>query len=548
MIIDKKILTEKLFDVIIIGGGINGAGIALDAALRDLSVLLLDKNDFGSHTTSSSTKLIHGGLRYLEYLEFSLVRESLRERERLLENAPHLLWPLKLTIPIYNTSSRGPMTIKVGMIFYDIFSFDKSLPNHHFYFGWKKSKLKNMEPSLLQDGLKSFASYYDCQVGYPERLCLEIILSANEAGAFVFNHNEVCVYESLQSDLKQVTVRDRLNGEINKFKAKVVINASGVYVDEVCRLVSDNISRKMGGTKGSHILIEKFEGGPQDALYIEAKQDGRPFFIVPWREDYYLVGTTDIYYDGDLDEITASKAEIDYLLTELNHFIPDNHFTAQDVLYSYSGIRPLLFEPGKKESRVTRKHVIYDHAKHDGFENLISIIGGKLTTYRSLAEECVDLICEKIQDKTKTKTRNYPLFGSYGISNIERYIQDVSVEYAKIYNLPLSTIEYLIRFYGSNFKNVLALADTDKSLKNPICEFNPDILAQVLYAIKYELARNLDDILVRRTGIGTSKCLGLDCVEKAAKIVAKHYDWNRKETRKQITLYKEKVNRMYLSG
>ena len=140
------------------------------------------------------------------------------------------------------------------------------------------------------------------------------------------------------------------------------------------------------------------------------------------------------------------------------------------------------------------------------------------------------------------------MFGSYGISNIERYIQDVSVEYAKIYNLPLSTIEYLIRFYGSNFKNVLALADTDKSLKNPICEFNPDILAQVLYAIKYELARNLDDILVRRTGIGTSKCLGLDCVEKAAKIVAKHYDWNRKETRKQITLYKEKVNRMYLSG
>jgi glycerol-3-phosphate dehydrogenase len=265
---------------------------------------------------------------------------------------------------------------------------------------------------------------------------------------------------------------------------------------------------------------------------------------VPWR-DYYLVGTTDIYYDGNLDEIVASDEEVEYLLTELNTFIPENNFTKEDVLYTYSGVRPLLYEPGKKESQVTRKHVIFDHEKNDGHQNFISIIGGKLTTYRNLAEECVDLICEKLDYKAKSKTRHYPLFGSYGISNIERYIQDVAVEYSKNYQLPGETVEYLIRFYGSNFKDVLELTEADEKLKEPICENNPDIKAQIPYAIKYELAKNLDDILVRRTGIGTSRCLGLDCIETAAKVAAPLFGWDRKEMRNQIQFYEDKIKKLY---
>ena len=257
-------LTDKVFDVAIIGGGLNGAGIALDAALRGLSVLLIDKDDFGSHTTSASTKLIHGGLRYLEYLEFGLVHESLVERERLLKNAPHLLWPIKINLPIYKHSKRGPLMIKAGMIFYDLFSLHKSLPTHDFNFG--KNTLLNVEPSIKQDGLKAIASYYDCQVGYPERLCLEIILSAKKEGAYVFSHCELVEYNNIESNLSELKIENNITQEFFNLKSKIVVNAGGIFVDKICDLVDEKISRKMGGTKGSHILINRFEGGPKDAL------------------------------------------------------------------------------------------------------------------------------------------------------------------------------------------------------------------------------------------------------------------------------------------
>ncbi len=535
-----------VFDVAIIGGGINGAGIALDAALRDLSVVLFDKKDFGSYTTSASTKLIHGGLRYLEYLEFPLVRESLRERERLLKNAPHLVQPLKLHVPIYKHSRRGPLLIKAGMILYDLLSYDKSLPFHSFKLISQNGKVNNsIESSLKQDGLKAITSFFDCQVMFPERLCLEIILSAREAGALVYNYFEVTKFKTLTSGLNELELKDVLNERLFNIKAKVVVNATGPYVDQVCKLVGKNIIRKMGGTKGSHILIDKFEGGPAEALYIESIQDGRPFFIIPWKQ-YFLVGTTDIYYEGDLDEVIASEEEIEYLLYELNYFIPARHFTKNDVLYTYSGIRPLPYEPGKKESQVTRKHIIFDHEKNEGHKNFISIIGGKLTTYRNLAEECVDLICIKLGLNKKTRTREYPLFGGYGISNFEKYINNLASEYAHIYGLQQETVEYLIRFYGSKFRNVLKFIELDHSLSEKITEHHEDIKAQVIYAAETELAKKLEDILIRRTGIGTSKCLGINCAETVANIIAPLWGWDTKEKNDRVKEYINKIKSYYV--
>jgi len=536
-------LAKKDFDLTIIGAGINGAGIALDAALRGLSVLLIDKDDFGSHTTSASTKLIHGGLRYLEYLEFGLVHESLVERERLLKNAPHLLWPLKINLPIYKHSKRGPLMIKAGMIFYDLFSLKKSLSSHHFYY--RKEKFAEIESSLKQDGLKAISSYYDCQVGYPERLCLEIVLSAKKEGADVLNHCELIEYIKKESGLTELVIRNNINYDLFELKTKIVVNAGGIFVDKICDLVDKKISQKVGGTKGSHILIKCFEGGPKDALYVEARQDGRPFFIVPWR-DFYLVGTTDIFYDGDLNRITVTDQEIFYLLEELNFLIPGHHFTNSDVIYTYSGMRPLLHEPGKKPSQVTRRHIVYDHEKHDGNKNFISIVGGKLTTYRNLAEDCLNLVCKKLNYKSKCKTKVYQLTGGEGISNLEAHIIENTHEYSKRYKVSEETVEYLIRFYGANFKRVLGLTEQDSSLKKRICKFNPDIRAQIIYAIKFELAQNLEDILIRRTGIGTNKCLGLDCVKTVAKIAAPYFGWNRKEVKENILSYKDTVNELYL--
>jgi glycerol-3-phosphate dehydrogenase len=539
-------LKNKTFDLIIIGGGINGAGIALDAALRGLSVLLVDKDDFGSATTSASTKLIHGGLRYLEYYEFSLVRESLRERELLLKNAPHLVRPLLLKVPIYKENKRNSLTIQAGMILYDLLSFDKSLPNHKLIWKGRKGKLEEIEPGLNQNNLKSMVFYYDCQVNFPERLCLELILSANEAGAYTLNHHEVTKITDENSDQKKVFIKNNLSGEQIQVSGKIVVNAGGPFVDEISSIIDSKIDKKIHGTKGSHIIIKKFDNGPKDALYVEAKQDGRPFFIIPWR-DYYLVGTTDIYFDEDLDNIAITIDEINYLLFELNHFFLNENLNHDDILYSYSGIRPLPYEPGKKEGQVTRKHIVFDHGKHDGNENILSVIGGKLTTYRNLAEDCVDLVCEKLEkNNLRSQTKSYPIFGGYGIKNLDHYKETLAEDFGKTYNLPKNTIEYLIDYYGSKFKGVLELISTNSALRETICQNNLDILAQVVYAIKYEKAKTLEDILIRRTGIGTSACLGLDCVEKVAKVAASYFNWKNREKKEAINTYKETVKKYYL--
>ena len=532
----KKPDLNRLYDLVIIGGGINGAGIALDAALRGLSVVLLEKDDFGSHTTSASTKLIHGGLRYLEYFEFSLVRESLRERERLLKNAPHLSWPLKLNVPVYEHSKRGPLTIKAGMVLYDLLSFDKSLPKHTFHYISKNGNNGFDKSCINKKGLKAMASYYDCQVGYPERLCMEVVLSARKEGAVTLNYHEVQTVKD-DPEGKSIVVFDKLGNREFAVKSRMVVNAGGVFVDKINARISGDMPQKIGGTKGSHILIKKFEYGPKEAFYVEAVQDGRPFFIIPWR-DFYLVGTTDIYYDGDLDRIAATEKEVEYLLYELNNLFPDNNFGKEDVVYSYSGVRPLPYEPGKRENQVTRSHIVFDHSKYNGQTNLISIIGGKLTTYRSLAEECVDIVCSKLSINEKCKTQNYHLIGSEDYESNEADINNLAVSYASKYDIKVESVKHLIKFYGSRFKNVLTLVENDPILKEQICAETPDIFAQIVYAILFEQARSLNDIMMRRTAIGTSESLGLNCTERVAESAAKYLNWTKETAEEEINNYK----------
>ncbi len=531
---------NKLFDLAIIGGGINGAGIALDAALRGLSVVLLEKDDFGSHTTSASTKLIHGGLRYLEYFDFGLVRESLRERERLLRNAPHLAWPLKLNVPVYRHSRRGPALIKAGMILYDILSYDKSLPSHNFYWVGNNGHRLPLDSGINKQGLRAVASYYDCQIGYPERLCIEVVLSAQREGALTLNYHEV-LSVSDHTDRKTLLIHDKIRDSRLEIAARMVVNAGGIFVDEVNKRIDKSIPRKMGGTKGSHILIRKFNQGPQNAYYVEAVQDGRPFFVIPWR-DYYLIGTTDIYYDGDLDHIIASEKEIDYLLTELHHLFPSWSVTKKDIVYTYSGVRPLPYEPGKKESQITRNHIILDHGKFGGPDNLISIIGGKLTTYRSLAEECVDLVCRKLGCGTKCLTQSYTLIGGKEFVSYSTDLDNEVREYARRFTLSEKIVKHLILYYGSRFKEILALTEKNPELKQTICKNNSDILAQVVYAIQAEQAKTLEDILLRRTSIGTSFCMGLDCVQNMAPLASEYLGWNEEQMMQAIENYIEYIN------
>jgi glycerol-3-phosphate dehydrogenase len=359
-------------DVVIIGGGINGAGIARDAAMRGLNVLLIDKGELGAATTSASTRLIHGGLRYLEHFEFGLVRESLREREILLKIAPDLVKPLAITIPIYKQSKRGRLTIRAGMILYDLLSWGKSLPNHRML-----SRPETLErwPGLNPEDLVGSALYYDAQVEFPERLVVANALSAREFGAEVLTHTRVT---SLTGSGVQFA------GQF--VEASVIINAAGPWVDRVLERAPVKSPKLIGGTKGSHIIVPVFPGAPSNAIYLEARSDGRPIFIIPWNK-LFLIGTTDVRFEGDPDEVRCELWEIDYLLSETNLALPDAGLTRDSILDTYSGVRPL---PNQSS---TRRHFIREHPQ---LPNLLSIVGGNLTTYRSLSEECVDLIFRKL--------------------------------------------------------------------------------------------------------------------------------------------------------
>lgn len=510
---------QNRFDLIVIGAGINGAGIAREAALSGLKVLLVEKDDLGSGATATSSRLIHGGLRYLEHYEFSLVRESLRERERLLSAAPHLVKPLPLTLPIYEGHSRGPLMIRLGMIAYDLLSYDKSLPRHRMF---TRSQALEAEPGLQPEGLKAAARYYDAQAVFPERLVVENVLDAVANGAVVRTHTAVDGFEIEAGVVRGVHLVDMLTGERDSAYATVTVNVAGPWVDDVIEEfgVSPAWKRLIGGTKGSHIVVERFPGAPEDALYIEARQDGRPYFIIPWN-DLYLIGTTDLRFEGDEDRVVASEEEIAYLLTETNLAIPGAGLTRDDVLYTFSGLRPLPYQAEGAEGAISRKHNVKDHAPQ--IEGLLSVIGGKLTTYRSLAEEAVDDVYKKLGRKApKSKIRTQPLPGAD--TDYDTFVDQF------LRNRPAwlseQSASWLLSVYGTRSRQILAMAEEDPSLREPLLQGQLAIAAVIPFAFEQEFARTLADVLLRRTMLALGEDAGLGVAEAAARVAARAQGWD----------------------
>ena len=516
------------YDVIVIGGGINGAGVARDAALRGLKTILVEKSDFASGSSSWSSRLIHGGLRYLEYFEFPLVRESLKEREVLLHTAPHLVTPLQLTIPIYRDRSRPYWKIWAGMILYDIFSFDKTLPVHRML---PQAKFKQLFRSVDKDNLAGGSQYYDGQVTLAERLCLENVISAQNAGATVLNYVEVTQLPIANSQISQVVCKDKLTGEnftISGSADVVVINTAGPWIDRVCERGSkagQNVAignaQKNGGTKGSHIVVDPFPGAPGSTFYVEAKSDGRPFFIIPWL-GMYLIGTTDLPYNQDIENIKADNSEIDYLLQEVNNIIPSANLKRDDVKFTYSGVRPLPNSEGKKPGSITRKHIIFDHKK-EGVNNLLSLIGGKLTTYRNVGEEIVDNIFKRTKRSPKPcQTDSLPLPGC--ILPSDSRIQQAVEEYSAI--LPIQTIDHLFAVYGARALEVLELTQSNADLRDSLSEDSLDIKAQIVFAVEREFAQTIVDILRRRTTLATNGDYGLNLLSVVSETLQHHCGWS----------------------
>jgi glycerol-3-phosphate dehydrogenase len=520
------------FDVIVIGAGINGCGIARDAALRGLRVLLLDKSDVAAGTTAWSTRLIHGGLRYLEHGEFGLVRESLGERETLLRRvAPHLVRPLQLLFPVYANARRGSLTIRAGMLAYDILSHGKSLPRHRFL---SPEKALQLAPGLDAVNLKGAALFYDAQVEFAERLALENALSARQSGATVLTYARVERLLIEDGAVRGVEFEDMLGGSTHTAHAHAVLNVAGPWVDEVLDGAGRAGERLIGGTKGSHIVARAFAGAPCAALYVEAFEDGRPFFIIPW-DDKFLIGTTDERFAGDLDHTEASEREIEYLLRETNRVIPQARLTREKVLYTYSGVRPLPFVAEGMEASITRRHFI----RPARVRNLFSIVGGKLTTYRSLAEEAVELVFKTLSKPAPPcTTARKPLPGA-SVKDFDEFVEAFKVQSS----LPPRTNERLLKVYGARASDVLRLAESDVELRRTISEETASIAAEVVFAFQSEMAETLVDCLLRRTMIGLNGQLGLDAIEEAARTAQKFLGWTNERAAREIESYRNYVER-----
>jgi glycerol-3-phosphate dehydrogenase len=513
--------SEPTFDVAVIGAGINGAGIARDAALRGLSVIIFDKNDMGSGCSAISSRLVHGGLRYLEYGEIPLVYESLRERRYLRQTAPHLVEPLRICIPIYRGARRGPLLIRLGMIAYDLLSWGKEVPGHEML---SAAGIRMAEPGLASTGLRAAARYYDAQATYAERLVLENLLAAKSAGARILTHSEVTGIEVEDGSVVAVRYRNP-SGDARRVPARVVVNAAGPWVDRVLEGAPVPSRRLVGGTKGSHIIVGGFDGAPADAFYVEAESDGRPIFIIPWNGQY-LIGTTDIRYDGDLDEVRASDGEVDYLLAETNRIFPGAGLTRSDIHYAYAGVRPLPHKEKGPESAITRRHIIRENVEIA--RGLVSIIGGKLTTYRSLAEQTVDKLAGMLGRRLPAcRTRDTDLPGAWGLERARALLGALDC-------LSAAGCERLLSIYGGRAAAIARLCADEPPLNRALDAGGRILAAEVVFAIRDEFAMSLEDIVFRRLMIGLDADQGTGVYDDIAAVAAAEMGWSPETIKQQL--------------
>lgn len=524
------------FDVIVVGGGINGTGIARDASRRGLKVLLLDKTDIAAGTTSWSSRLIHGGLRYLEHGEIPLVHESLQERERLLRIASHLVFPLPLTLPVYDYHKRGTWTIRAGMAAYDALSWDKSLPRHRMY---SRVGALAHEPGLNPDGLKGAARYYDAQIVFPERISVENMLDAVAHGAVVRNGARVDDLLLEAGRVRGVMFTDESTGERFSAGGGAVVNVAGPWVDRVLRDAGiETRSRSLlGVTKGTHIIVERFPGAPSDALYIEARSDGRPYFIIPWN-DLFLIGTTDTRYDGDPDRVVPSEDEVAYLLAETNQAIPGANLDRESVCYAYAGLRPLPNQGDGAESAITRRHIIHDHAPQ--VYGLLSIVGGKLTTFRNLSEQVVDavgrLLGIDLPGSTTARERLPGAPASFGA--FSREFQRNRPGW-----LDEDSASYLAHVYGLRAAQVVDLAETEPTLRAVVSPETGLIGAAIAFSFTDEHATTLTDAMMRRTMIGYACDAGTGALDNVSEALRTGLGWDAERIAQETTAYLEYMSR-----
>jgi glycerol-3-phosphate dehydrogenase len=522
-------------DAVVIGGGMAGAGVARDLALRGVSVALFEKGDFASGTSSKSSKLIHGGLRYLELTDFGLVRESLREKKTLERLAPHLVRPMPFLVPVYRGSRRGLVRVRIGLRLYDLLTPGKVTERFRVM---RPVEALSLEPAIQADDLRGVGYYVDDLLVFPERLCLENVLSAIRHGARVHNYCEVEEVVRGAGGVEGVRVRDLLTGRAHAVSARVIVNCAGPWVDRLREMagVADERSRILRTTKGIHCLLPRLT---DRAVYLPTTDD-RMIFVIPWRE-FSLVGTTDTDFDGDPDRIWATGDEVTYLLAAVAKVLRDPRVAPGNVVYTYAGVRPLSFEPGASASKVSRQHKVVVEGPDQRF---LSVTGTKLTCFRSLAQDVGDRVMRALDRRAPSLTARRALDGTdEEVGTVEaRVWMDVSGETAAS-GLGRETLATLIETYGRGYTRVLDLAKKLSDGTERLCPQNLEIVAQLHHAVSDELAVSLQDVLLRRTGIGQSRCQGLDCAVAIGTRMAALLGWSSRRLDAELDAYHQHVER-----
>jgi glycerol-3-phosphate dehydrogenase len=539
-------------DLLIIGGGINGAGIARDAARRGLKVAMIEMNDLAWGTSSRSSKLVHGGIRYLEQLEFSLVFEAVSERRILLDIAPHLVNPLGFLFPVYKNSRRNLSTIQAGMWLYDGLSLFRSPKRHRVL---KVADIKREEPALTTKDMKGSPLYYDCSTD-DARLTLENALDAAQAGAHIVTWAKV---ESFIRDGNSgraigANVRDVLTGKTKQLQAHAIINATGPWTDLTLREgkpLPDGQQALLRPTKGVHIVVNRDRLPVNYAVVCFHPQDGRVLFAIPWGEQTYI-GTTDTDYKGDPGNVYADGADVDYLIHAANSYFPNNPITREDVISTWAGLRPLIRPVGKdgrvSESAVSREHEII--VSRD--TGIITIAGGKLTTYRKMSAEVVDKalqllrLSNKLPSATKLtspQTESAPLPGAVGWpDNDDHAAVAAQVRAASGDLLSPASALLLTNTYGMLGAKLAERIKADPSLGQPLVAGRPEVLAQVDWAVEHELAATVSDVFMRRTQIFyRDRDQGLSAVDLVASRMAKLLGWDTATAARHAEAYRAEV-------
>ncbi|MEV0857011.1 glycerol-3-phosphate dehydrogenase [Nocardia fluminea] len=514
-------------DVLVIGGGVTGAGAALDAASRGLSVTLVEARDFAAGTSSRSSKLIHGGLRYLEQMDFALVREALKERGLLLNTlAPHLVHPVPFLFPLQHRVWERAY-IGAGIALYDTLGGARTVPMHKHL---TRSGALELAPALRDDALTGAIRYYDAQVD-DARHTMMIARTAAEHGATVLTRTKVIGLERDGEKVVGARVEDLETGLTHTIRARTVISATGVWTDDMIKMTGVDFPFHVQMSKGVHILV------PRDRLNLHTgmimRTEKSVLFVIPWAE-HWIIGTTDTEWALDKNHPTATAADVQYILDHVNSLLREP-LTRADIVGTYAGLRPLMTGATKETAKLSREHAVAEPAP-----GLFVIAGGKYTTYRVMAADVVDAAAARLGGEVPASaTAQLPIVGAANYFDMLAEVSDLSVSQ----RLPVDVVEHLLGRYGSLSTDIFGLIAADPALRHPIPGASDYIAAEIVYAVTHEGALHLDDILTRRTRISIEvPDRGLAAAPEIARLIAPLLGWTEETTNTEINRYYDRVH------